>query len=188
DTGDTVKLYGPSFKCPCGRKSRVVKEIIGREQDYLILEDGTKVGGSGFFFKKVVHVNRAQIYQNKKGEAIFFLVKGPGYNKEDEKHLIEEIINKLGENFRYEIRYTNDLIRLKNGKTKFVINEIDKAGKLNYSELPHKGIKQEVQEPNANNITTGNIWKEGIQVLSIFAIKYMVLLADYFNHLMSRSS
>ncbi|MGE5351600.1 MAG: hypothetical protein ACM3P0_05920 [Acidobacteriota bacterium] len=131
DTGDTVKLYDYNFVCKCGRKSRVVKEIIGREQDYLILEDGTKIGGSGFFFKKIVNVKRAQIVQKKKGEATFYIVKTPDYSPEEEGMLREEIENRLGKNFKYTLQYTDELIRLKNGKMKFVINEIEgdsKAG------------------------------------------------------------
>lgn len=131
DTGDTVKLYDHNFECKCGRKSRVVKEIIGREQDYLILDDGTKIAGSGFFFKKIVNVKRAQILQKKRGEATFYIVKTPDYTADEEKMLKEEIENRLGKNFRYTLVYTDELIRLKNGKMKFVINEIEgdsKAG------------------------------------------------------------
>lgn len=131
DTGDTVKLYDHNFECKCGRKSRVVKEIIGREQDYLILDDGTKIAGSGFFFKKIVNVKRAQILQKKRGEATFYIVKTTDYTADEEKMLKEEIENRLGKNFRYTLVYTDELIRLKNGKMKFVINEIEgdsKAG------------------------------------------------------------
>ncbi|MDP4191168.1 MAG: hypothetical protein Q8858_06385 [Bacteroidota bacterium] len=186
DTGDTVKLFEENFKCPCGRKSRVVKEIIGREQDYLILFDGTKVGGSGFFFKKLVHVNRAQIYQRRKGEAIFFLVKAPGFTEEEEQLLVEEITNKLGKNFKYEIRYTNDLIKLKNGKTKFVINEIETGCNLSNNQFLSNNIKKEKQEPNSD-ITNGNVWKEGIQVLALFLFKYIIFFSVHLERFLNSS-
>lgn len=125
DTGDTVRLYDKPFQCGCGRKSRVVKEIIGRQQDYLHLDDGTRVGGSGFFFKKAVNVRRAQIIQKKRGEATFYIVKTDNYTPQEEESIIEEIRNKLGNDFRYEIKYVDELKAERNGKMKFVINEIE---------------------------------------------------------------
>lgn len=160
DTGDTVKLYENGRECTCGRKSRIVKEIIGREQDYLILQDGTKVGGSGFFFKKLTNVKRAQIYQRRKGEATFFLVKGSGYSEKEEHLLIEEIKNKLGDNFKFEIRYTNEVFKLKNGKTKFVINEIENKCRMNYEQMLAASEKSTAHDINA--LQNDNIWKEGI--------------------------
>lgn len=124
DTGDTVRLFEHPKQCACGRKSRTVKEILGRQQDYLYLDDGTKVGGSGFFFKKAVSVKRAQIIQKEKGAAIFNIVKTAGYTKEEEEEIVSEIKNKLGNNFRYKISYVDEVKLTENGKLKFVINEI----------------------------------------------------------------
>ncbi|MGE5363881.1 MAG: hypothetical protein ACM3SM_07090 [Bacteroidota bacterium] len=124
DTGDTVRLFEHPKQCPCGRKSRTVKEILGRQQDYLYLDDGTKVGGSGFFFKKAVNVKRAQIVQKEKGAAAFNIVRAAGYSNEEEEGIISEIKNKLGNNFRYKINYVDEVKLTENGKLKFVINEI----------------------------------------------------------------
>jgi len=125
DTGDVVKITNPHAKCSCGRNSRLVNEILGREQDFLILKDGTKVGGSGFFFKKAPSVKKAQIVQKEMGEATFNIVKGPSYSKEEEQVIIDEITNRLGNNFKFRIIYNDKLIKQKNGKMKFVVNEID---------------------------------------------------------------
>ncbi|MCU7495101.1 MAG: phenylacetate--CoA ligase family protein [Ignavibacteria bacterium] len=169
DTGDTVKLYKENFVCKCGRKSRVVKEIIGREQDYLILDDGTKIGGSGFFFKKIVNVKRAQIVQKQKGEATFYIVKSPDYSAEEEQMLKEEIENRLGKNFRYTLQYTDELIRLKNGKMKFVINEIDGDSKNGCQKvhIDEEGIADETK-PHAHEYP---FWKNGFQILLILFSK-----------------
>ncbi|MGE5401186.1 MAG: hypothetical protein ACM3S2_12340 [Ignavibacteriales bacterium] len=172
DTGDTVKLHDENYKCKCGRKSRLVKEIIGREQDYLILEDGTKVGGSGFFFKQIVNVKRAQIYQNKRGEATFYLVKGPGYTQEEEKHLIEEIENKLGKNFKYTIQYTDELMKLKNGKTKFVINEIDNSSAGNSGVLNTDSVNENNKNAGEKaEVHSDAIWKNGLQIILLSLVE-----------------
>jgi len=169
DTGDTVKLYNENFTCRCGRKSRVVKEIIGREQDYLILDDGTKIGGSGFFFKKIINVKRAQIIQKKKGEATFYIVKTPDYSSEEEKMLIEEIENRLGKNFRYTLQYTDELIRLKNGKMKFVINEIEGDSKKGGEKVLIDASGKPAEEKP--HVHTDTFWRNGLQILLILFAK-----------------
>ncbi|MGE5431537.1 MAG: hypothetical protein ACM3QX_10720 [Syntrophomonadaceae bacterium] len=180
DTGDTVKLYNDNFVCKCGRKSRVVKEIIGREQDYLILDDGTKIGGSGFFFKKIINVKRAQILQKKKGEATFYIVKTPDYTAEEENMLKEEIENRLGKNFRYTLQYTDELIRLKNGKMKFVINEIEGDSK---SEAEKVLIDSSGKPAGAKtDMQADTLWRNGLQILLIlFSKKFEDILGSFIN-------
>ncbi len=142
DTGDVVKIYDVNAKCKCGRNSRIVNEILGREQDFLVLKDGTKIGGSGFFFKKAPNVKRAQIIQKEMGEATFYIVKGTNYSKEEEQVIINEITCRLGDNFKFRIIYTDNLIKMNNGKMKFVINEIEKVKDNNDSSALEKELLQ----------------------------------------------
>jgi phenylacetate-CoA ligase len=124
DTGDTCRLYEDDFQCPCGRKSRIVKEILGREEDYLILSDGTQIGRLSSVFKSSLHIKEAQIYQNQPGVATFRVVKDHQYTINDEKELIRQIKEKLGKDFEYEICYYNQLPKGKKGKLQLVINEM----------------------------------------------------------------
>jgi phenylacetate-CoA ligase len=126
DTGDHVLLYENNYKCNCGRNSRVVKEIIGREQDYLLLNDNTKrVRIGSILFRESYNIKKAQIIQRQKGEADFLIVKGPEYSLKDEKLLINQIREFLGNNFKYRIIYTETLHVSKNGKIQLIINEIN---------------------------------------------------------------
>lgn len=126
DTGDSVMLPSNEYKCPCGRRSRIVKEIIGREQDYLVLHDNTKrVRIGSIIFKELYNIKKAQIIQRKKGAAEFYIVKGPKYSDHDEKFLAKEIKRYLGSNFQFDIIYTESLIESANGKTRLIINALD---------------------------------------------------------------
>lgn len=171
DTGDVVKITDPHAKCKCGRKSRIVNEILGREQDFLILKDGTKVGGSGFFFKKAPNVKRAQIVQKQKGEATFFIVKGPKYSRDEEQVIIDEITNRLGHNFKFRILYTDKLKRLSNGKMKFVINEIDPFLNENGKSI---FVEEEKFEDNSNDIISMLKSKPNVVVMLLLS-KFLVL-------------
>ena len=126
DTGDTCILYPDSFKCKCGRKSRVVKEILGRDDDYLVLQNGTKIGRISSIFKSMWAVKEAQIIQEKVGSAEFRIVKDTTYTSKDEEKLKEQIIERLGVDFKFKIIYLEQLQRTKSGKLKFVINKVHK--------------------------------------------------------------
>jgi len=126
DTGDSVLLPDNGFKCNCGRNSRIVKEIIGREQDYLVLIDNTKrVRIGSIIFKELYNIKKAQIIQRKKGHAEFYIIKGPKYSDQDEKFLSKEIKRYLGTNFQFDIIYTDTLIESANGKTRLIINALE---------------------------------------------------------------
>lgn len=126
DTNDTCILHEEDFRCSCGRKSRVVKEILGRVDDYLVLSDGTKIGRLSPLFKSSIAIKEAQIYQNRIGSAEFRVVKDKNYSDKDEEILKDQIIEKLGENFDFKIVYVENIAKTKSGKLRLVVNEIDK--------------------------------------------------------------
>lgn len=125
DTGDTCKLYENGFTCKCGRKSRAIKEIIGRSDDYLILSNGGKIGRVSSIFKPLLSVKEVQIVQNKIGSAQFRIIKGSTYTTKEEEILKDQIQEKLGEDFKYNITYVTSNERTKNGKLKLVVSRVD---------------------------------------------------------------
>jgi phenylacetate-CoA ligase len=125
DTGDTCILYPGEYICKCGRKSRVVKEILGRDDDYLLLTNGTKIGRISSIFKSMLGVKEAQIMQDKVGYAEFRIVKDSAYTLKDENRLKDQIKERLGSDFNFKIIYLNEIKRTKSGKLKFVINKVD---------------------------------------------------------------
>ncbi len=125
DTGDTCILYEKGFICKCGRKSRIIKEILGRDDDYLILSNGNKIGRISSIFKILLSVKEAQVFQNEIGYAQFRIIRDSRYSNKDEEKLKEQIKEKLGKDFRFEIIYLDRIERTKNGKLKFVINTLD---------------------------------------------------------------
>ncbi len=126
DTGDLVELADENFKCQCGRKSRIVKKIIGRIEDNIYLSDGRQIGRLDHIFKSTFGVLEAQIHQYEKGSAEFWIVKKENYTEKDEKSLKQEINNKLGSDFNYTLVYKKSIPRTKAGKLKAVVSHIKK--------------------------------------------------------------
>ncbi len=124
DTKDLVEI-DEVFKCGCGAKGRVVKRIVGRQDDYVTLFDGRKVGRLDHIFKDMSGIVEAQIRQYDKGKAEFWLMADPNCNKREvEKKLRDQIHQKLGNDFNYNILYKDSIPRTKSGKFRLVISDI----------------------------------------------------------------
>ena len=127
DVGDVMRLAGPE-PCPCGRSGRVVSSIDGRQDDYLVLADGSWVGRS-VFFKDAVHVAEAQIVQRAAGQATLRVVRARGYGEADEAALLAEIHQRVGERLAVTFEYVDRLPRTASGKLRLVVSELLAARK-----------------------------------------------------------
>lgn len=124
DTGDLV-IYNKDEKCSCGRKSRVVNKILGRNEDCLVLKDGRKIGRLDHIFKDSINIVEAQFVQQKRGEVDLYIKKSKNYLYNDELLIKKNIIEKLGKNFNVNFFYVENIEKTNNGKLKQVINRLD---------------------------------------------------------------
>lgn len=124
DTGDLV-VYDETKKCNCGRTSRVIDRIVGRDEDFLILKGGNKIGRLDHIFKDSTNIIEAQFIQSAKGSAQLKIVKNNLFNARDERLILENVKEKLGDNFSITIDYVNEIEKTKSGKLKQVINLIN---------------------------------------------------------------
>lgn len=122
-TGDIVELS--QDKCSCGSSFRVVKSIDGRQEDYITLKNGTKVGRLDHIFKSLDHIVEAQIRQDISGHVTFYIVKGPKYCYDDEVLLKSEIVSRLSNELKFDICYVPVLERTKTGKLRFVLSDVN---------------------------------------------------------------
>lgn len=125
DTGDVVSLSGE--KCGCGRPGRVVKDIDGRKEDYVVLKNGAKLGRMNHVFKDLVNIQEAQIYQRIPGQIEIRVVKGSNYCEKDENQLIYELRKRVGAETEIGINYINQLRRTERGNLRFVISDINEV-------------------------------------------------------------
>jgi len=130
DIGDIVTLS--DNVCTCGRPGRVVATVDGRNEDYVILKSGARIGRMDHIFKDMVNIREAQIYQRRIGELIIRIVCGSRYNEDDEKVLLREVRKRVGEDTEILLEYVNQIRRSRTGKLRLVISEIEQ-GKLEKS-------------------------------------------------------
>tara|TARA_Y100001980_G_C14556662_1_gene349164 strand:+ start:7407 stop:8765 length:1359 start_codon:yes stop_codon:yes gene_type:complete len=111
--------------CDCGAKGKIIKKIYGRNEDYVLKNDGTKVGRLDHIFKGVNNIQESQIIQNKVQEIIIRIVKNKNFAENDKKQIIKNASDRLGNNFEFKFEFVDRIPRTKNGKLKFVISNIN---------------------------------------------------------------
>jgi phenylacetate-CoA ligase len=131
DTGDLVRLTDEN--CPCGRWGRLVGRVDGRQEDYVVLRDGTRIGRMDHVFKDMVRIREAQIRQRQIGSIEVWVVRGTGYADGDERAMLREIGLRLGQDISVSVHYCERLPRTARGKLRLVVSELS-VGRIDESE------------------------------------------------------
>jgi len=126
DSGDLAQPASQK-SCPCGRAGRLVAEVDGREEDYILLRNGVRVGRMDHVFKDLSNIREAQIYQRKVGEIEIRVVRSDAYGPADEERLLAEFRSRVGDHTDIRIHYVDHLDRTPSGKLRFVVSELSEA-------------------------------------------------------------
>ncbi len=131
DTGDLARIQLHEI-CACGRPGRLVAQIDGREEDYVVLRNGARLGRMDHVFKDLFNIREAQIYQRQAGEITVRVVRGQNYGESDEEQLREELGTRVADQADIAIEYWESLPRTAAGKLRLVVSELP-AGKLQFA-------------------------------------------------------
>lgn len=107
-----------------GDGSRIVEKIDGRNEDYIFLKDGTKIGKLDHVFKDTINFAQVQIYQKKNYDVEVYIVRSSLDCKQDEEISRKQFERSIGNNLKIEYKYVDEIGKTKSGKTKFVVSEI----------------------------------------------------------------
>ena len=124
DTGDLIK-HDPKETCKCGRRARVIKAVLGRNDDYIVLDDNRKIGRLDHIFKDSLNISEAQFVQKEMGSSLLYIVRNKNYTYLDEQNIIKNVKEKLGDDFQLKIKYVDKIKKTLNGKLKQVVNLIN---------------------------------------------------------------
>jgi len=118
DTGDLASL-----KFDNAGKTKIIS-IDGRNEDFINLPNGIKLGRLDHIFKGVNNVLESQIYQSDINNVTLRVVKSNKYTDLDEYKLLEEAKKRFGKSINIRISYLDKIEKKKSGKLKFVISEL----------------------------------------------------------------
>jgi len=129
DVGDVAIPINES--CPCGRGGMLVEKVVGRVADYIITRDGRYIGSPSQIFEEAPGVYEAQIIQEELGKITLNIVPRSTYTKRDEKKILRNARNRLGNQTEIRISFSKKIPRLVNGKFPFIISRFGGKSKNN---------------------------------------------------------
>src|SRR5690606_27159888 len=107
--GDTATWI--ETKCACGRESKTIKEINGRNEDYVITPEGNKILRFDYIFKDTIFILEAQVVQKELGRIIVRVVKRLGYSNKDEQLITKEVHSKISPRLEVDFEYVDKIDR-----------------------------------------------------------------------------
>lgn len=126
--GDQVEIHSDRDYLNSYEDEIEIKRIYGRGMDYLIGQDGKKIMSiliswvADGYEEKIIQY---QIIQKEKDEFQVNMVIDADYDKtKDEKVIRQRLERQLGAGNRYVFDYVETIPKEKNGKVRFIINEL----------------------------------------------------------------
>ncbi len=120
EVGDTGIWEAPSVVCQCGRQSRTLVDIEGRQDEYVITPEGRRLMRFDFLFKDAQNCYEAQVVQAELGKIKIFIVRRPGYSSKDERQILREVRKWISETIEVEFIYVSEITREPSGKFRAV--------------------------------------------------------------------
>lgn len=127
DIGDSITLEDETKTCTCGNNNPLVKEILGRIDDYVYSPENGKInlGNVSNTLKDTKGIVRFQAVQNDLNEIeIITIVDHTIYNTTIEKKFIQNWKDRIGDSMKISIKYVEDIPVEKSGKFRIVKNNI----------------------------------------------------------------
>ena len=102
-----------------------INSILGRNEDFIICKDGSKIMRLDIIMKKISHIKASQLIQKERGELTIKVVPEVDFTKRDEHDIISALENRTGKdnlNITIELTSMNGLVYTTRGKFKYLIN------------------------------------------------------------------
>lgn len=102
---------------------RLITRLDGRQEDYILLPDGTKIGRLDDLFVSFEKVKESQVIQTSRNDLKIRIVRREGYSEGDEKQ-IEKRINEFLPGLSITFDYVDTIEKSRSGKLRHIISEI----------------------------------------------------------------
>ena len=126
EVGDTVTFDNRT--CGCGLKTKIISEINGRNEDFIITPEGAHIMRFDYIFKDTHDIREAQVVQRQLGEIVIRVVRRNDFDKlSTEKMLTDEVHKMISPSINVKFEYVDEIERTKAGKFKAVVSELNKT-------------------------------------------------------------
>ena len=127
DIGDSITLEDDEKTCNCGNNNPLVKEILGRIDDYIYSPQTGKInlGNVSNTLKDTRGIIRFQVVQNELSKIIVkLIIDEVKYSDAIEKKFIQNWRDRIGSEMDLEIKYVDEIPVEASGKFRIVKNNI----------------------------------------------------------------
>jgi phenylacetate-CoA ligase len=115
--------------CKCGRQGAMLKTILGRSSDFVVVSDGRLVHGE--YFTHAIYgvdgVKQFQFIQESLIEFRLLLVTVPGFPQARVEKIKSEMLEVLGARSRLTVEFYDAIPHSPSGKHRFTISKLDPA-------------------------------------------------------------
>jgi len=123
--GDNVVFDPGNSQCPCGSKFRMVREIVGRQNDYLETPDGRFLGNVlEHAVDNARGVRLSQCVQDAVDHIYINMIVDETFSEESIKAFEQGLRLRLGNEIRIDFKVVEQLEKTKSGKTPFIMSKI----------------------------------------------------------------
>ena len=127
DIGDSITLANETETCSCGNNNPLVKEILGRIDDYIFSAENGKInlGNVSNTLKDTKGIIKFQVIQDHLDEITILLQKDEKlYNSKMEEIFLRNWKDRLGSSIKINLKYVDDIPVEASGKFRIVKNNI----------------------------------------------------------------
>lgn len=127
DIEDSIVLEDENVHCDCGNHNPLVKEILGRIDDYVYSPETGKInlGNISNTLKDTKGIIQFQVIQDELNEINILVVRDDrDYNQKVEEKFIHNWRERVGNKMKIEINYVNEIPTEASGKFRIVKNHI----------------------------------------------------------------
>lgn len=127
DIGDSITLEADNILCSCGNHNPLVKEILGRIDDFVYSPENGKInlGNVSNTLKDTHGIKKFQAVQDELNKIVILVIKDDrDFTEKTEKQFIKNWRERIGDQMELEIQYVNEIASEKSGKFRMVKNNV----------------------------------------------------------------
>lgn len=124
EVGDTAVWAEPEARCKCGRASTVLTSVDGRNEDYVVTPEGTRVMRFDYLFKNARGVRQAQVVQRDLGSIIVRYVPRSSLSRSDFDDIREHVRTYISPTLQVEFEELKEIPVGVSGKFRPVVSEL----------------------------------------------------------------
>jgi len=125
NVNDNAILEDESQVCPCGCSYRVMKEIVGRQNDYLETPDGRFLGNVlEHAVDNARGVRLSQCVQDAVDHIYINMIVDDTFSEDSVRNFEQGLRLRLGEEIKIDFKVVEQLEKAKSGKTPFIVSRI----------------------------------------------------------------